>query len=89
MALLSTARYSHRLQENWGPGANASLDHAIWFHHPPRFDDWLLYTSYSPIAHAARALVHGAMYRQDGTHVVTVVQEGLIRTPRRGTARPQ
>jgi len=82
MALLSTARYSHRLEENWGPGANASLDHAIWFHHPPRFDDWLLYTSFSPIAHAARALVHGAMYRRDGTHAVTVVQEGLIRTPR-------
>ncbi len=82
MALLSTARYSHRLQENWGPGANASLDHAVWFHHPPQFDDWLLYTSYSPIAHAARALVNGAMYRRDGTHVVSVAQEGLIRTPR-------
>lgn len=82
MALLSTARYSHRLEENWGPGANASLDHAMWFHHPPRFDDWLLYESFSPIAHAARALVHGAMYRRDGTHVATVVQEGLIRTPR-------
>jgi acyl-CoA thioesterase-2 len=82
MALLSTARYSHRLEENWGPGANASLDHAIWFHHPPRFDDWLLYTSYSPIAHAARALVNGAMYRRDGTHVVSVTQEGLIRSPR-------
>lgn len=82
MALLSTARYSHHLEENWGPGANASLDHAVWFHHPPRFDDWLLYTSYSPIAHAARALVNGAMYRRDGTHVVSVAQEGLIRTPR-------
>lgn len=82
MALLSTARYSHRLEENWGPGANASLDHTMWFHHPPRFDGWLLYTSFSPIAHAARALVHGAMYRRDGTHVVTVVQEGLIRMSR-------
>jgi acyl-CoA thioesterase-2 len=84
MAFLSTARYSHGLEEHWGPGANASLDHAMWFHHPPRFDDWLLYTSFSPIAHGARALIHGAMYRQDGTHVATVVQEGLIRTPREG-----
>ncbi|MFP6655304.1 MAG: acyl-CoA thioesterase domain-containing protein, partial [Myxococcota bacterium] len=23
----------------------ASLDHAVWFHHPIRFDDWLLYSS--------------------------------------------
>ena len=82
MGLLSTARYSHGLEQHWGPGANASLDHAVWFHHPPRFDDWLLYTSYSPIAHAARALIHGAMYRRDGTHVLSVAQEGLVRTPR-------
>lgn len=82
MALLSTARYSHRLEENWGPGANASLDHAVWFHHPPQFNDWLLYTSYSPIAHAARALVNGEMFRRDGTHVASVTQEGLIRSPR-------
>jgi acyl-CoA thioesterase-2 len=82
MGLLSTARYSHDLEQHWGPGANASLDHAVWFHHPPRFDDWLLYTSYSPIAHAARALIHGAMYRRDRTHVLSVAQEGLVRTPR-------
>ncbi|MEX0682734.1 MAG: acyl-CoA thioesterase II [Dehalococcoidia bacterium] len=82
MAFLSTARYSHGLEENWGPGANASLDHAMWFHHPPRFDGWLLYTSLSPIAQNARALIHGAMYREDGTHVVSVAQEGLIRMPR-------
>ena len=82
MAFLSTARYSHGLDENWGPGANASLDHAMWFHHPPRFDGWLLYTSISPITHAARALIHGAMYREDGTHVVSVAQEGLVRQPR-------
>ncbi|HEU5321447.1 MAG TPA: acyl-CoA thioesterase domain-containing protein, partial [Methylomirabilota bacterium] len=62
--------------------ASASLDHAVWFHHTPRFDDWLLYTSESPVAHAARALILGQMYRRDGTRVASVVQEGLIRTPR-------
>ncbi len=82
MAFLSTARYSHGLDEHWGPGLNASLDHAMWFHHAPRFDGWLLYTSISPITHAARALIHGAMYLEDGTHVVSVAQEGLVRTPR-------
>ncbi len=38
---------------------------------PPRFDGWLLYTSESPIAHAARALILGQMYRQDGTRIAS------------------
>ena len=63
-------------------GASASLDHSIWFHYPPRFDDWLLFTSESPVAHAARALIHGQVYRRDGVQVASVVQEALIREPR-------
>ncbi len=63
-------------------GASASLDHSIWFHRPPRFDDWLLFTSESPVAHAARALILGQVYRRDGVQVASVVQEALIRQPR-------
>ena len=38
----------------WQPGgATARLDHAIWWHHPTRFDDWLIYTTAVPVAHAA------------------------------------
>jgi acyl-CoA thioesterase-2 len=78
--LIATARMPHGMQRgNW---SGASLDHAIWFHRPPRFDDWLLFTSESPVAHAARALIFGQMYRPDGTRVASVVQEGLIRMPR-------
>ncbi|MFN0095560.1 MAG: acyl-CoA thioesterase [Dehalococcoidia bacterium] len=66
----------------WQPGgATASLDHAIWWHHPPRFDDWLLYETDSPIAHAARGLIWGGMYTQDGVRTVSVAQEGLFRQP--------
>ena len=64
----------------WSPGgATASLDHAMWFHHPPRFDDWLLYVTDSPAAHNARALTWGHMYGRDGTLVASVAQEGLYR----------
>lgn len=64
----------------WSPGgATASLDHAIWWHHPPKFDDWLLYHSESPAAHAARAVIFSGMYRRDGVRVVSVAQEGLFR----------
>ena len=59
---------------------SASLDHCIWFHHPVRFDDWWLYVMESPVAHAARALIQGAMYRRDGTRVLSVAQEGLLRS---------
>lgn len=61
----------------------ASLDHAVWLHHPIRFDDWLLYASVSPIAHDARGLIFGALYRPDGTQLASVAQEALIRTKRR------
>ncbi|RLC59535.1 MAG: acyl-CoA thioesterase II [Chloroflexi bacterium] len=86
MGLISTARHALKLMRFDAPGAAASLDHAIWFHHTPRIDDWLLYSSHSPIAHAARALIHGQMHRRDGTHVLSVTQEGLIRVPRQKAA---
>ncbi len=83
--VIATARIPHGFGR--GGHASASLDHAIWFHRPPRFDGWVLYTSESPVAHSARALIYGQMYRQDGVRIASVVQEGLIRTPRDGPAK--
>jgi len=85
--LLLTASRPHGLP--WGKRMVASLDHAVWLHRaPPRFDDWILYASESPAAHAARGLVHGAMYSvADRVRFASVSQEGLIRVPRaRGPA---
>ena len=78
--LLSTAARPHGL--TWGKRMAASLDHAMWFHSVPHFDDWLLYYSESPVARSARGLIFGAMYARDGVRVASVVQEGLIRTAR-------
>ena len=61
----------------------ASLDHAVWLHHPIQFDDWLLFTSQSPISHAARGLIFGSMYRRDGVQLASVAQEALIRDRKR------
>ncbi|HEY5360216.1 MAG TPA: acyl-CoA thioesterase II [Streptosporangiaceae bacterium] len=60
----------------------ASLDHAMWFHRPFRADRWLLYAQDSPSASGARGLARGEVYTEDGTLVVSVVQEGLIRRRR-------
>ena len=57
----------------------ASLDHAMWFHHPFRADDWLLYESRSPSASGARGLGTGRFFTRDGRLVVTAVQEGMVR----------
>ncbi len=80
--LLSTAGRPHGLM--WGAGLGASLDHAVWFHQPVCFDDWVLYDMASPVATAGRGLCHGALYRRDGVRIASVTQEGLIRVlPRR------
>jgi len=60
----------------------ASLDHAVWLHHPVRFNDWLLYSSVSPIANAARGLIFGAMYTPEGEQIASIAQEALIRKRR-------
>ena len=79
--LINTAARPHGMP--WGQRVAASLDHALWLHRPPCLGDWMLYASESPAAHAARGLVFGAMYTQDGVRVASVAQEGLIRAPRR------
>ena len=60
----------------------ASLDHAMWFHRPFRADEWLLYQQRAISSGAARGLAGGAIFTSDGTLVVNVVQEGLIRVMR-------
>ncbi len=68
-----------RLGGGWPDFIGASLDHAVWFHHPVRADEWFLYETDSPAASAGRALCFGSIWSVDGTHVATVAQEGLIR----------
>jgi acyl-CoA thioesterase-2 len=75
--LIRTAARPHGL--TWHLRTVASLDHAVWFHRAARFDGWVLYVSESPVAHAARALIFGAMYSHDGTRIASVTQEGLLR----------
>ena len=57
----------------------ASLDHAMWFHRPFRFDDWLLYVVDSPSASGGRGLVRGQFFDRAGRLVASAAQEGLIR----------
>jgi acyl-CoA thioesterase II len=57
----------------------STLDTAIWFHQPPRWDDWMLIRSVSEVAHGGFGLCRRALYRRDGTLVATMAQEALYR----------
>ncbi|MEU6247741.1 acyl-CoA thioesterase II [Glycomyces sp. NPDC047010] len=65
----------------WGPGGylGTSLDHALWFHHPFRFDEWTLYDAVSPTAADGRGLAQGRFYDAAGLHIASATQEGLLR----------
>jgi acyl-CoA thioesterase II len=80
MTLLDTVLLRHGLSWADGHTSGASLDHAMWFHRPFRADRWLLYVQDSPFAGGARGLARGEVFTAEGHLVVSVVQEGLIRS---------
>jgi acyl-CoA thioesterase-2 len=80
MTLLDSVMLAHGLTWADGRTTGASLDHAMWFHRPFRADRWLLYAQESPFAGGARGLARGQVFTADGDLVVSVVQEGLLRT---------
>jgi len=79
MALLGTGNRRHGVSWMSGELMSASLDHAMWFHAPIKFDDWHLYTMDSPYAGGARSFNRGSVFTRDGQLVASVAQEGLMR----------
>jgi len=77
--LLTTAMQPHGVSVASKGIQVASLDHAMWFHHKPRTDDWWLYKLTSPAAAGGRGLNFGHIYHKDGQLMVTTAQEGLMR----------
>lgn len=57
----------------------ATVNHSVWFHRPIRFDEWVLYSTTSPVAAGSRGLGTGHFFDQSGQIVATVVQEGIIK----------
>jgi acyl-CoA thioesterase II len=83
MYLLGSSLRPHALTWFQGKTMTASLDHAMWFHAPIRFEDWHLYTMDAPFTGGARGFNRGSIYRQDGTLVASTAQEGLMRPLRK------
>lgn len=84
MTLLDSVLLAHG-RGGWAVGdvVGASLDHAMWFHRPFRADEWLLYDQESPSASGGRGLGQARIYTRDGQLAISVIQEGVVRVPRR------
>jgi len=79
MTLLDTALFAHGRSVFDRSLQVASLDHAMWFHRPFAFDDWLLYSMDSPVSTGARGFTRGGLFTRQGVLIASVAQEGLIR----------
>lgn len=56
-----------------------TTNHSVWFHRPVRFDDWVLYSTASPVAADSRGLGTGHYFDRSGQPIATVVQEGIVK----------
>ena len=79
MTLLDTSLFPHGLSIFDRSIQGASIDHAMWFHDVPDFDDWMFYAQDSPVSGGARGLSRGSIFTRSGRLVASVAQEGLIR----------
>jgi acyl-CoA thioesterase-2 len=77
--LLVTALQPHGVSPRSASLQLASLDHSHWMHRRLRADEWLLYSTDSPVAAGARGFVRGSVYTRSGDLVASVAQEGLLR----------
>ena len=50
----------------WGTHADASIDHALWFHREPWFDEWVYVDFHALVNHAGRSTVRGEFYDGEG-----------------------
>jgi acyl-CoA thioesterase-2 len=77
--LLVTALQPHGIAYRT-PGLKlASLDHSLWMHRPFRADEWLLYSTDSPVSAGGRGFVRGTIHSRSGELVASSAQEGLMR----------
>lgn len=76
---LSTALQPHGVSLTDRNLRIATIDHAMWFHKPVNFNEWLLYVAESPFSGNSRGIVKGQIFNQQGELIASTMQEGLMR----------
>jgi acyl-CoA thioesterase-2 len=64
------------------PRGGPTIDHALWFHHPIRLDDWVLLDTWPLKATGSRGLYAGSLRDRHGRLGALLNQEVLFRAPR-------
>lgn len=77
--ILDSIITTHGLSWGWDRIFAVSIDHSVWFHRPIRFDEWVLYSTTSPVAADSRGLGTGHFFDSAGQLLATVVQEGIVK----------
>ncbi|MYM62079.1 acyl-CoA thioesterase II [Pseudomaricurvus sp. HS19] len=77
--LITTAMLPHELPYDKSRIRAASLDHAVWVHHPFRVDEWIYHQMDAPVSGGGRGLNLGRFYNREGLLVASSSQEGLLR----------
>ena len=57
----------------------ATLNHSVWFHRPVRFDEWVLYSTSSPVAAESRGLGAGHFFDRSGALLATVASDAVVK----------
>jgi acyl-CoA thioesterase-2 len=79
LLMIGTALQPHREEVLGGNPVVASVDHTVRFHAPPDVSGWTLFEQHSDWAGEGRTLIRAAMFREDGTRICSISQEGLLR----------
>jgi acyl-CoA thioesterase-2 len=62
------------------PRGGPSIDHAVWFHHDVRVDDWVLLDSWPLKTIGSRGLYAGSIHDREGRLGAVLMQEVLFRS---------
>lgn len=73
------SRIMHAPHLHDGELLSVSLNHAIWFHSPPRLIDKVLYVVDSPFAGGGLGFNRGTLFDAEGRVLASMTQEALIR----------
>jgi acyl-CoA thioesterase II len=76
--LMDMVFHAHPAAGGLGRSNGLSLDHAIWFHRPVRFDRWHLHSQQALAVVGDRGLARGTIHDDDGRLVATAMQEILV-----------
>jgi acyl-CoA thioesterase II len=76
--VLDSAITTHGLSWGFDRIFAASANHSVWFHRQVNFNNWVLYSTSSPVAADSRGLGTGHFFDPSGRVIATVAQEGVL-----------